>query len=121
MQTDALRAQIWRLRRLDGSGYTWEEIRRILVDPNDLEKISRSLVWKVANVPEYEPRDLDIRAALGLDQESSVRYVDGRPRPRAQALDVMVCGCGRHFVSNHPRRRKCFVCSPYRGKSKKGR
>lgn len=30
---------------------------------------------------------------------------------------VQVChvaGCGRRFVSNHPRRRKCYICSPIR-------
>ena len=35
-----------------------------------------------------------------------------------QVLFAIQCQCGRFFISNHPRRRKCFVCSPYRRNGK---
>lgn len=95
---------------------TWEEIRQLVVVPAMLDRVSRACVWKIANQAGYEPKDLAIREALDLDEESPVRYVDGRARPKAQALDVMACiDCSRYFVSNHPRRQRCFICSPYRG------
>jgi hypothetical protein len=40
----------------------------------------------------------------------------------AQVIRAELCGCGQWYISNHPRRRKCFVCSAYRrgsGRSEK--
>ena len=64
----------------------------------------------------YEPKDPVIREVLGLDRESTVVFVDGQRRPRAQAVGAVRCACGQWYVSNHPRRRRCFGCSPFGGR-----
>jgi hypothetical protein len=67
---------------------------------------------------DYEPKTNEIRGVLGLPPSSKVIPVNGREIPNGtQALVAEYCiDCGQPFISNHPRRRKCFICSPYRGK-----
>lgn len=115
---DELRCRILDVRRSARNGHdhhTWAEVYRAIVPAEHRDQVSRTLIWRIGTDPDYEPKDGGIRLALGLPEAATVTYVDGRPRPRAQALDVLECGCGRWFVSNHPRRKRCFVCSPYRG------
>ena len=54
------------------------------------------------------------RQRLGLPAVASVAPVM-EPIPNgAQALFALRCECGRWYISNHPRRKRCFVCSPYK-------
>lgn len=56
-----------------------------------------------------------VRGLLGLPPESSVVVMAGDVPAGSQALAAMQCGCGQWFIPNHPRRKRCFVCSPYKG------
>lgn len=75
--------------------------------------ISGAMARLIANG--YDPGK-KIRQKLDLPQSAAVIVINGKVSDGAQALGEAVCGCGRTFISNHPRRSKCFVCSPYRGK-----
>jgi hypothetical protein len=57
------------------------------------------------------------RKRLGMPVPASVTPVSGEIPEGSQALRADLCACGRYFISNHPRRRKCFVCSPFRKRS----
>jgi len=59
-----------------------------------------------------------IRAKLGLPPRSAVVSVNGKVPGGSITLGAHQCKCGQYFISNHPRRQKCFICSPYRGKPK---
>ncbi|HMN11816.1 MAG TPA: hypothetical protein PKD55_05770 [Bellilinea sp.] len=61
----------------------------------------------------YEPGK-KIRERLGLPPAASVVVVYGVVPDGAQVLQAERCQCGQYFIPNHPRRRKCFMCSPYR-------
>jgi len=80
--------------------------------------ISGGMAYRVA-VQGYEPRDGEIRKRLGMSVISEVEFVSEKSQAtsrKLQAVGVDICTvCGEGFVSNHPRRRKCFRCSPYRG------
>lgn len=97
---------------------TWFQIHQETVPERHRDQVSIATVWKIAMRPPYEPQDLAIRHILGLNGEAQVQYLDGRQRPRAQAVGAVPCACGQWYVSNHPRRGRCFVCSPYRGRRK---
>ncbi len=57
-----------------------------------------------------------IRGLLGLPAESSVVVMAGEVPAGSQAVAALQCECGQWFIANHPRRRRCFVCSPYKGR-----
>lgn len=63
-----------------------------------------------------EPHDPKIREALGLPARAATVYVigGGEIPEGAQVVSASMCECGQPFISNHPARRKCFICSPYR-------
>jgi hypothetical protein len=65
----------------------------------------------------YEPGPR-IRARLGLPQVANVVVIEGRVPAGSQAIAAEQCPCGQWFISNHPRRRKCFICSPYKRRVK---
>jgi len=83
----------------------------------DKYEVSRALLWKIINT-DYEPKRFDIREKFGLPEESAVVSVNGRVPGGSITLGAHQCECGQYFISNHPRRQKCFICSPYRGKPK---
>ena len=62
------------------------------------------------------------RQQLGLPPVSDVIYLYGYiPTGEAISVGAVLCECGQLFISNHPARKRCFICSPYRrrhGKSK---
>jgi len=67
----------------------------------------------------YEPKRPDIRRCLGLPIVSTVVVVGGESIPDgAQVYRADVCPCGQWYISNHPRRKRCFICSPYRRRVK---
>jgi len=58
-----------------------------------------------------------ISAILGIPYSAHVSVIGGGNVPDgAQAVSATRCACGQWFISNHPCRRRCFVCSPYRGR-----
>jgi len=71
-----------------------------------------SSIAKTGKVPKkWRPR-------LNLPADASVIVMYGEIKVGSQSLGNEVCACGQPFISNHPRRKKCFMCSPYRGKRK---
>ena len=58
------------------------------------------------------PKSTKKRAALGLPPYSSVVVVEGNVPNGTQVLCADLCACGQWYIKNHPRRRKCFSCSP---------
>lgn len=55
-----------------------------------------------------------IRQILNLPDVAEVVVVFGVVPNGTQAIKADQCPCGQWFISNHPRRKKCFKCSPYR-------
>lgn len=60
-----------------------------------------------------------IRDRLGLPEVSQVVVIFGSVPEGTQAIAANLCECGQWYIANHPRRKRCFVCSPYRRKDKK--
>jgi hypothetical protein len=63
------------------------------------------------------PRSATKRQIFELPDFARVLAIDNEIPDGSQVLKASHCiECNQPFVSNHPRRRKCFLCSPYRGK-----
>lgn len=59
----------------------------------------------------------DICRKVGLPVAAQVVVIGGGDiPPGAQVVSALRCACGQWFVPNHPRRRRCFICSPFRGR-----
>ena len=78
--------------------------------------ISKGMAFRIVE-RHYEPKDIFIRARLGLPNIAQVVPVVGEIPNGTQAIRADQCACGQWFISNHPRRKKCFKCSPYRRKA----
>lgn len=65
----------------------------------------------------WEPREAGLRRVLGLPAwRVRVEVVGGVVPEGSQVVGAVACGsCGRWYVSNHPKRRRCYACSPVRG------
>jgi hypothetical protein len=60
-----------------------------------------------------------VRRQLGLPPTMTVAVMGGEITPGAQAIGESLCPCGQTYISNHPRRKHCFACRPFRkGKGK---
>ena len=57
-----------------------------------------------------------IRKKLGLQEIATVVVIEGEAPNGTLAHSAQRCHCGQWYISNHPRRHKCFICSPYKGK-----
>lgn len=65
----------------------------------------------------YKPGN-KVRLQLGLPPASEVVSVTGEVIPDgAQVIGSRQCKCGQWFVPNCPQRRRCYTCSPYKGKN----
>lgn len=75
--------------------------------------INKALARLIANG--YQP-GAKIRAVLGLPEHRQVIAVAGEiVHPDALTIGSKLCiDCGRAFIPNHPRRKRCFICSPFR-------
>jgi hypothetical protein len=63
------------------------------------------------------PRNKIKRFEFGLPFQSTVIVIGGGDIPDgAQVIRALQCHCGQWFVPNHPLRRQCFICGPFRGK-----
>lgn len=88
---------------------TWQAIADHFGPP-----VTKPVVWRLVNDPDYEPKDQRIRFALGLSITAIVIPISGVIPEGTLCLNALQCGCGQWYIPNHPRRRRCFVCSPAR-------
>lgn len=67
------------------------------------------------------PAGREKRAAFGLPVVTAVLVMGGSEiPPGAQVIATAErCDCGQWFIPNHPARRRCFICSPYRRRKKR--
>lgn len=57
------------------------------------------------------------RERLGLLPEANIVVIYGKVPAGAQAIQADQCACGQWFISNHPARKRCFICSPFKRKA----
>lgn len=100
-----------RLNYLHGIGMSWREIARL----DDYKPIPAGSLNRFAKHDYLAPKWC-IR--LGIPVEGKVQVIFGVVPDGAQVIGAQECDCGQWFISNHPRRSKCFICSPYKGKRK---
>ena len=100
-----------RLKSLhDTSGLSWRKIANLDsyrgIPPGSLATFAKS-GWLARRY----------RSRFGLPPVSTVVVMTGEPIPEGtQVITALRCSCGQWFVSNAPARRRCFLCSPWRGK-----
>ena len=105
-----------RLKDLHDNGLSWRAIQRKCPEYANLSIASLD---RLAQGREPGPK---VRELLGLPPVTVVVVIGGGQIPEgAQVYSAEMCECGQVFVSNHPRRRKCFVCSPVRKGGKHAR
>jgi len=76
-------------------------------------RLSKGTTYRIAH--NIEPKTLEIRLLLDLPlPEARVIAIAGIVPNGTQTIGALRCICGDWFIPNHPRRRKCFICSPYR-------
>jgi hypothetical protein len=111
---EELRERIWHIRESPNekkSYHTWERVAEEF-----WPGLNRAIPWKIAYT-NYVPTDPILRMKLGLRQISTVIPIEETIPNGTIALKASVCHrCDQYFISNHPRRRKCFICSPFRGR-----
>ena len=102
-----------RLNYLHGTiGLTWREIANL----DDYRGIPAGTLCSIAHGAEPKRKH---RAQLGLPPAGNVIYLYGvMPDGEAVSLGAQLCECGQWFISNHPARQRCFICSPFRGERK---
>ena len=88
--------------------HSWRKTAR----PYDLYP---SMARLIANGYDPGPR---IRRKLGLPLVANVIVIAGEVPAGSQVLSADRCACGQYFISNHPRRKRCFMCSPYKRRSR---
>jgi len=105
-----------RLHALHGAdGLSWRSIAQL----DDYQGISPATLSAVARGRDPR-RSPQVREKLGLpgsDAFVEVLSVSGGVAPGSSVLGPSrrCIRCGAPFVSNHPRRRRCFACSKPRG------
>ena len=86
--------------------------------------VNKGIIWAILN-SDYEPQDNSTRRRLGLPVSPTVNFFKqdewewvrvGMKQVQLQALSVRECECGQYFIPNAPKRRKCFICTPYRSR-----
>lgn len=91
----------------DTCALSWSKIAAL----DEFSPIPRGTLCSIAktgNVPHCWKRH------FGIPAQSNVVVVEGVVPAGSQAISAQQCPCGQYFISNHPRRKRCFVCSPYR-------
>lgn len=96
---------------LHGSGMTWRQIAA-------LARFCGVPAGTLCAIAKGAPVPAKHRQRLGLPATATVEAVAGPAPPAgAQAGPWRRCiECDAVFLTNHPCRKRCFVCSPYRGK-----
>ena len=82
--------------------------------------VSGGTIWKIIK-NKYMPRSYDTRISLGLPILGEVVSVNGAVAKGSLTMGSRPCKCGRPFIPNHWSRQKCFICSPYKPSSKRGK
>lgn len=81
-------------------------------------RISHAVIQRVLD--NFEPRDAHNRDALGLPAYQFVVVVTGGViPPGAQVVSAEVCECGQWYIPNHPARKHCYICRPYKRSRRK--
>ena len=62
-----------------------------------------------------------IRKRLGLPEMAQVVGIDGEAPAGAQVPAASQCQCAEWFVSDNPRRNRCYICAPRRKRRKPAR
>jgi hypothetical protein len=91
----------------DTLGLTWREIAL-------LERYRGIPAGTLATIAKTGQAPHKWRRRLGLPDLGRITVMEGEAPDGSQALGARQCQCGEFFISNHPRRRKCYVCSPRR-------
>lgn len=82
--------------------------------------VNRYYLWNIINRPDYQP-PVKVLQALGVEITATVVVVTGGEVPQgAQVINASRCECGQWYISNHPARKRCFICSPYHKRGKHG-
>jgi hypothetical protein len=82
--------------------------------------VSKGMMWMVVN-DDYEPKNPTARARLGMPALMAIGVATSEPVEGGAIIGVgsETCAaddCSVEFIPNHPRRRKCYLCSPVRKK-----
>lgn len=94
----------------DDIGLSWREIANL----DEYRGIPAGSLCSYAKGAEPKRKH---RAQLGLPPSGDVIYLYGyMPTGEALSIGAILCECGQLFISNHPCRKRCFICSPWRGK-----
>lgn len=108
MQKSPIVDVVERLNYLHNIGMGWREIAAL----DEYVGIPAGTLCSVAHGEEPKRKHRD---QLGLPPISDVIYLYGyMPTGEAISVGAILCECGQLFISNHPARRKCFICSPYK-------
>jgi hypothetical protein len=92
----------------DTLGLTWREISSL----DDYRGIPAGSLCSYAHGAEPKKKH---RQQLGLPPLGDVIYLYGyMPTGEALSIGAIFCECGQLFISNHPARKRCFICSPWR-------
>lgn len=92
------------------AGYSWRDISYLECYKN----VSAPALRRIHLGEEPGNR---IRAKLGLPAVSTVVIIGGGVVPAgAQVIYANECECGQWYISNHPRRKRCFMCRPYKAR-----
>jgi hypothetical protein len=77
-------------------------------------RVNKFYLWEIIHHDDYNPPPT-VYKILGIPVISEVQVISGSIPPGSQSLGASYCiDCGKPFIPNHPRRKKCFVCSAYR-------
>jgi hypothetical protein len=76
-------------------------------------QVNKFYLWHIIKTPGYIP-PRSVATKLDIELYASVIVIEGDVPNGAQVLRATRCVCSQYFISNHPRRKKCFICSPYR-------
>jgi hypothetical protein len=80
-------------------------------------ELNKTTVWRVANQG-WLPSDAVSLQKLGIAAQVGVLFMEGAIIEGGALVgqSSRTCECGVEFIPNHPRRRRCFYCSPIRRK-----
>lgn len=84
----------------------------------EIYDVNRYYLWKIIHDPDYVP-PLKVLMRLGIEIVVNIVVVFGEVPAGAQAVNGRYCECGQPFIPNHPARKRCFLCSPYKPHKRK--
>ena len=84
----------------------------------DFYGVNPGIIHSIVNKEGYEPKDPEIRKRLSLPTiANNIFVVNGKIEEGAQSRGSRSCLiCGRSFVPNSPKRKRCFSCVPFRSR-----